>query len=244
MAAPSASSLLWLAVREPELGPNATLNRVLPSNASDGRLDEPPDRVGRRGGVCRPLQRSATPARSSPASTASGRTRSVVVAAAARPGLTGLGPRRCAFGDRQAPRLPERPGRRPCPPSCCLPISPTGNSPNASRLEPLPVAPCLTRPPPLERWRWPSARSRPDCGQPVSWSGSATGACGRRSPAGSSGPVGHQSSGASVLRIQVHELTLGLVDAVAVIRRGQRAVFIALRLEAVAGRWELIELLY
>jgi hypothetical protein len=33
------------------------------------------------------------------------------------------------------------------------------------------------------------------------------------------------------------------VDAVAVVRRGQRAVFMALRLEAVP-RWELIELLY
>ena len=51
-------------------------------------------------------------------------------------------------------------------------------------------------------------------------------------------------SGASVLRIQVQELTPGLVDAVAVVRRDQRAVFIALRLEAVPGRWELIELLY
>jgi Family of unknown function (DUF6459) len=51
-------------------------------------------------------------------------------------------------------------------------------------------------------------------------------------------------SGASVLRVQAQELTPGLVDAVAVLRRGQRAVFIALRLEAVPGRWELIELLY
>jgi Family of unknown function (DUF6459) len=51
-------------------------------------------------------------------------------------------------------------------------------------------------------------------------------------------------SGTSVLRIQVQELTSGLVDAVAVVRRGQRAVFMALRLEAVPGRWELIELLY
>jgi hypothetical protein len=51
-------------------------------------------------------------------------------------------------------------------------------------------------------------------------------------------------SGASVLRVQVQELTPGLVDAVAVIRRSQRAVFIALRLEAVPGHWELIELLY
>jgi hypothetical protein len=51
-------------------------------------------------------------------------------------------------------------------------------------------------------------------------------------------------SGASVLRIQVQELAPGLVDAVAVVRRGQRAVFMALRLEAVPGRWELIELLY
>ena len=51
-------------------------------------------------------------------------------------------------------------------------------------------------------------------------------------------------SAASVLRVQVQELTPGLVDAVAVVRRGQRAVFIALRLGAVPGRWELIELLY
>jgi hypothetical protein len=51
-------------------------------------------------------------------------------------------------------------------------------------------------------------------------------------------------SGSSVLRIQVQELTPGLVDAVTVIRRGRQAVFIALRLEAVPGRWELIELLY
>ena len=51
-------------------------------------------------------------------------------------------------------------------------------------------------------------------------------------------------SGGSALRIRVQELQPGLVDAVAVIRRGQRAVFIALRLEAVPGRWELIELLY
>jgi Family of unknown function (DUF6459) len=51
-------------------------------------------------------------------------------------------------------------------------------------------------------------------------------------------------SGASVLRVQVQELQPGLVDAVAVVRRSQRAVFIALRLEAVPGRWELIELLY
>jgi hypothetical protein len=50
-------------------------------------------------------------------------------------------------------------------------------------------------------------------------------------------------SGASVLRVQAQELTPGLVDAVAVVRRGQRAVFIALRLEAVPGHWELIELL-
>jgi hypothetical protein len=51
-------------------------------------------------------------------------------------------------------------------------------------------------------------------------------------------------SGASVLRVQVQEFMPGLVDAVAVVRRGQRAVFMALRLEAVPGRWELIELLY
>jgi hypothetical protein len=51
-------------------------------------------------------------------------------------------------------------------------------------------------------------------------------------------------SGSSVLRVQVQEFTPGLVDAVAVVRRGQRAVFMALRLEAVPSRWELIELLY
>jgi hypothetical protein len=34
------------------------------------------------------------------------------------------------------------------------------------------------------------------------------------------------------------------VDAVAVVRRGPRAVFIAMQLEALPGRWELIELLY
>lgn len=51
-------------------------------------------------------------------------------------------------------------------------------------------------------------------------------------------------SAASVLRVQVQELTPGLVDSVAVVRRGQQAAFIALRLEAVPGRWELIELLY
>jgi hypothetical protein len=51
-------------------------------------------------------------------------------------------------------------------------------------------------------------------------------------------------SAASVLRVQVQELQPGLVDAVAVLRRGQRVVFIALRLEAVPGHWELIELLY
>ena len=51
-------------------------------------------------------------------------------------------------------------------------------------------------------------------------------------------------SGASVLRVQARELMPGLVDAVAVVRRGRRAVFIALRLEAVPGRWEPIELPY
>jgi hypothetical protein len=51
-------------------------------------------------------------------------------------------------------------------------------------------------------------------------------------------------SAASVLRVQVQELQPGLVDAVAVVRRGQRVAFVALRLEAVPGRWEVIELLY
>jgi Family of unknown function (DUF6459) len=55
---------------------------------------------------------------------------------------------------------------------------------------------------------------------------------------------GSPVSATSVLRVQVQELQPGLVDAVAVVRRGQRAVFIALRLEAGPGRWELIELLY
>jgi uncharacterized protein DUF6459 len=51
-------------------------------------------------------------------------------------------------------------------------------------------------------------------------------------------------SAASVLRLHVQELQPGLVDAVAVVRRGKRVAFFALRLEAVPGRWELIELLY
>jgi hypothetical protein len=51
-------------------------------------------------------------------------------------------------------------------------------------------------------------------------------------------------SAASILRVTIRELQPGLVDAVAVVRRGQRVAFIALRLEAVPGRWELIELLY
>lgn len=51
-------------------------------------------------------------------------------------------------------------------------------------------------------------------------------------------------SAASVLRVRIQELQLGLVDAVAVVRRGHQVAFIALRLEAVPGRWEVIELLY
>jgi hypothetical protein len=51
-------------------------------------------------------------------------------------------------------------------------------------------------------------------------------------------------SATSVLRVGVQELQPGLVDAVAVVRRGQRVVFIAMRLEAVPGRWEVTELLY
>jgi hypothetical protein len=51
-------------------------------------------------------------------------------------------------------------------------------------------------------------------------------------------------SAAGVLRVRVQELQPGLVDAVAVVRRGQRVAFIALRLEAVPGHWEVIELLY
>jgi hypothetical protein len=43
---------------------------------------------------------------------------------------------------------------------------------------------------------------------------------------------------------RVQELQPGLVDAVVVVRRGQRVGFIALRLEAVPGAWEVIELLY
>ena len=42
-------------------------------------------------------------------------------------------------------------------------------------------------------------------------------------------------SGYSVLHVQVQEDTPGLVDAVAVVRRGQRITFVVLRLEAVAG---------
>ena len=109
---------------------------------------------------------------------------------------------------------------------------------------PGPAAPCPTRPPPPGPWPWPSARSRPGCARPASWSGSATPACGTAVANRIQRAGGPPVSGASVLRVQVQELTPGLVDAVAVVRRGQRAVFIALRLEAVPGRWELIELLY
>jgi hypothetical protein len=49
---------------------------------------------------------------------------------------------------------------------------------------------------------------------------------------------------ASLLRVRAQELTPGLVDAVAIIRRGPRVAFVALRLEAIPGRWEVIELLY
>jgi hypothetical protein len=51
-------------------------------------------------------------------------------------------------------------------------------------------------------------------------------------------------SASSVLRVHVQELQPRLLDAVAVVRRGQRVGFIALRLEAVPSRWEVIELLY
>jgi len=44
--------------------------------------------------------------------------------------------------------------------------------------------------------------------------------------------------------VRVQELTPGLVDAVAIVRRGARVGFVALRLEAVPGRWEVIELVY
>jgi Family of unknown function (DUF6459) len=63
-------------------------------------------------------------------------------------------------------------------------------------------------------------------------------------PAASSGAGGPPVSAASVLRLGVHELQLGLVDAVAGVRRGQRVAFTVLRLEAIPGRWEVIELPY
>jgi Family of unknown function (DUF6459) len=67
---------------------------------------------------------------------------------------------------------------------------------------------------------------------------------GLRSPTASSGPGAQPSVAPVFCGSRPQELTPGLVDAVAVVRRGQRAVFMALRLEAVPGRWELIELLY
>jgi hypothetical protein len=99
---------------------------------------------------------------------------------------------------------------------------------------PPPAAACPTRPPPLGRRRWRSARSRPGWGRSASSSGSATPACGH-GPNRIQRAGGPSVNGSSVLWIQVQELTPGLVDAVAVVRRGQPAVFLAPRVEAVPG---------
>jgi hypothetical protein len=105
-----------------------------------------------------------------------------------------------------------------------------------SRPAPMPAQPCPTRPPPPGPW--PSARSRrAPIGQPTGphLQPEPVG-CGRRPCPADRGPPVSRSS---VLRVQVQEYTAGLVDAVAVVRGGQRAVFILLRLEAVPGHWEL-----
>jgi Family of unknown function (DUF6459) len=157
--------------------------------------------------------------------------------------LTGLGPRRCRHGDRQAPRLLERPGRRHAAALLCAQLTDqeltlrqqarTG----ARRTLPTPavtaralgLAICE-----VEAGLRSASQLERVC-HPSLWEAVA-----HRIQRAGGPPV----SGASALRIRVQELQPGLVDAAAVIRRGQRAVFIALRLEAVPGRWELIELLY
>jgi hypothetical protein len=77
----------------------------------------------------------------------------------------------------------------------------------------------------------------------ASWSGSATLACGRRSPTGSSGPGDHRSAApvscTSSIRSSSRAGGCGGGHP-----PGQRITFFALRLEAVPGRWELTELLY
>ena len=48
----------------------------------------------------------------------------------------------------------------------------------------------------------------------------------------------------SLLRVHLQEVTPGLVEAVAVVRRGQRVAAIAMQLDGADGRWELIALQY
>jgi len=48
----------------------------------------------------------------------------------------------------------------------------------------------------------------------------------------------------SLRRVLVQEHIPGLIDAVAVLQRGPRVEAVAMRLDAAAGRWEVIELQY
>jgi hypothetical protein len=152
-----------------------------------------------------------------------------LIGLSSKPGAAGWSPWWC---------LPTRPGRRPCPPRCSVPAyrhrthlantGPRRCPPNPARpgrpARALALAICeveagLRSASQLERichpslWEAVADRVQRTGGPPV--------------------------SGSSVLRVQVQEDTPGLVDAVAVVRRGQRAVFITLRLEAVPGHWEL-----
>jgi hypothetical protein len=136
-------------------------------------------------------------------------------------------PRRQPHARRRALRPAHRPGSRPAPasPPCC---------------SPRPARPGRHRPrhrPGHLRGRGPAPLSFPAehvCHHSL-WQAVAD----RIQRAG-----GPPVNATSVLRVGVQELEPGLVDAVAIVRRGQRVSFIALRLEAVPGRWEVIELLY
>src|SRR6266508_2062430 len=90
------------------------------------------------------------------------------------------------------------PRKRPCPQPRSAPNSATRSS-CATSMPGLPAAAPLSDPASIARaLRWPSARSRPDCGRPASWNGSARIVCGTRSQ-GRSGHPGRRPSNVSRL---------------------------------------------
>jgi Family of unknown function (DUF6459) len=48
----------------------------------------------------------------------------------------------------------------------------------------------------------------------------------------------------SLLRVHIQEIERGLVEAVAIVRRGPRFQAIAMRLDGADGHWEIVELQY